>query len=221
MKNVAAIKAEASRVQIITALHTATYGLSQPLEPVNTLPYGFAMNTPSRPRLTAEDWLMAGFRALARSGPSALKAEALARDLGTTKGSFYWHFADLPDYLARLIALWENRAFDGVIAQLDPDATPRARLEHLCLLAAGYRDPTYGGAALEPALRAWALASTEVAQAVTRMDARRGAYVAKLCREAGINDTAAPDALYALAVGLETLNISRAEKSMRLLLDRL
>ena len=45
---------------------------------------------------------MAGFRALARSGARALRAEALARDLDTTKGSFYWHFKDLPDYLTRL-----------------------------------------------------------------------------------------------------------------------
>lgn len=164
---------------------------------------------------------MAGFRALARSGPSALKAEALARDLGTTKGSFYWHFADLPDYLARLIALWEDRAFDGVIAQLDPDAPPRMRLEQLCLLAVGLHDPSYGGAALEPALRAWALASKDVARAVTRMDARRLAYVATLCCEAGIDDPAAPEALYALAVGLETLSKTPAQRSMRLLLGQL
>jgi AcrR family transcriptional regulator len=176
------------------------------------------MTTPSRPRLTAEDWLMAGFRALARSGPTALKAEALARELGTTKGSFYWHFTDLPDYLFRLIRLWEERAFDGVIALLDPAAPPRARLEQLCMLAVGFRDPSYGGAALEPALRAWALASADVAQAVARMDARRRAYLASLCREAGVENPDAPEALYALVVGLETLGVKDAHKTMRLVL---
>jgi len=179
------------------------------------------MDTTPRSRLTAEDWLMAGFRALARSGPSVLKAEALARDLGATKGSFYWHFEDVPDYLSRLIALWEDRAFDGVIAQLDSDAPPRARLEQLCLLAVGFRDPSYGGAALEPALRAWALASLDVAKAVARMDARRLAYLATLCREAEIEDPAVPEALYAMAVGLVSLDITPAQRSMRLLLDRL
>lgn len=176
------------------------------------------MTTPSRPRLTAEDWLMAGFRALARSGPTALKAEALARELGTTKGSFYWHFADLPDYLFRLIRLWEERAFDGVIALLDPAAPPRARLEQLCMLAVGFRDPSYGGAALEPALRAWALASADVAQAVARMDARRRAYLVSLCREAGVENPDAPEALCALVVGLETLGVKDAHKTMRLVL---
>jgi len=179
------------------------------------------MTSTTRPRLTIEDWLMAGFRALARSGPAALKAEPLARDLGTTKGSFYWHFKDLPEYLTRLIQLWEARAFDGVIAQLDPAAMPRVRLEQLCFLAVGFRDASYGGAVLEPALRAWALASPEVAQAVARMDVRRIDFLANLCREAGIANPDAPEALYALIVGLETLDVKDAHRSMRLLLSGL
>ena len=199
-------------------LHTMAYGLGEPLAIVNTLPYVFNMTKASRPRLTAEDWLMAGFRALACSGPTALKAEALARELGTTKGSFYWHFTDLSDYLVRLIRLWEERAFDGVIALIDPAAPPRARLEQLCMLAVGLRDPSYGGAALEPALRAWALASADVAKAVARMDARRMAYLVSLCREAAVKNPDASDALYALIVGLETLGVKDAHKTMRLVL---
>ena len=46
-------------------------------------------------RLGPEDWVMAGFRALAADGPQAVRAETLARGLGATKGSFYWHFKDL------------------------------------------------------------------------------------------------------------------------------
>ena len=176
------------------------------------------MTPRSGPRLTPEDWLMAGFRALARFGPAALKAEALARDLGATKGSFYWHFTDLPDYLTRLIRLWEERAFDSVIAQLDPAAPPRSRLEQLCSMAVGFRDPSYGGAALEPALRAWGLGSPDVARALARMDARRIAYLVSLCRDAGIGDPDAPYALYAMTIGLEVLDRKDAQRAMRLLL---
>lgn len=175
------------------------------IDPVNTAAYGYAMTQPPRPRLSAEDWLMAGFRALAAQGPSALRAEALARDLGATKGSFYWHFKDLPDYLAQLISLWEQRAFADILAGLDPDLPPRGRLEQLCLLAAGCRDPSYGGIALEPALRAWALSAPEVAKALLRMDERRLEALTDLCAQAGITTPAAPRALYALAVGIETL----------------
>lgn len=178
---------------------------------------------PEKPknRLNAEDWLLAGLRALARSGPSALRAEALARDLKTTKGSFYWHFRDLPDYQERLIRFWEERAFDGVIAQLEPDLPPRARLEQLCFLAASLRDPIYGGARLEPALRAWALSAPHVAEAVSRMDARRIAYLEQLCRAAGVAAPTAPIMLYALLVGLETLNHEEATRATRELLMRL
>lgn len=175
------------------------------------------MTAEPRPRLTAEDWLMAGFRALASAGPSALRAEALARDLGATKGSFYWHFKDLPDYLAKLIALWEQRAFTDILNSLDPDLPARGRLEQLCLLAAGCRDPSYGGIALEPALRAWALSAPEVGQALRRMDARRLDYLAGLCQQAGITDPAAPRALYALAVGIEALGDVDGIEPMQLL----
>lgn len=171
-----------------------------------------------RPRLSAEDWLMAGFRALADHGPSALRAEALARDLGTTKGSFYWHFKDLPDYLAKLITLWETRAFTDILASLDPDLPPRGRLEQLSLLAAGCRDPSHGGIALEPALRAWALSAPDVAEALKRMDMRRIEVLTDLCIGSGITDPAAPRALYALAVGIEALGDDEGTEAMRLLL---
>jgi AcrR family transcriptional regulator len=171
-----------------------------------------------RPHLSAEDWLMAGFRALAARGPSALRAEALARDLGATKGSFYWHFKNLPDYLATLIALWETRAFTDVLTSLDPKLPPRGRLEQLCLLASSFRDPSYGGAALEPAMRAWALSAPDVADALRRMDARRLDALSELCAQAGITEPAAPRALYALAVGIEALGGNEGPEAMSLFL---
>ncbi len=42
------------------------------------------MTKPHSKRLTITDWQEAGFAALAATGPDALKAEPLARRLGTT-----------------------------------------------------------------------------------------------------------------------------------------
>ena len=61
-------------------------------------------------RLSPEDWLKAGLDALAASGPEALKAEPLARALETTKGSFYWHFADVPAFRQALLEFWGENA---------------------------------------------------------------------------------------------------------------
>ena len=46
-------------------------------------------------QLSARDWLDQGLKTLARSGFTALKAEPLAKAMGVSRGSFYWHFADI------------------------------------------------------------------------------------------------------------------------------
>ena len=49
-------------------------------------------------RLSVDDWIQAGFAILADGGPNALRVDRLCERLGVTKGSFYWHFADLAAY---------------------------------------------------------------------------------------------------------------------------
>jgi AcrR family transcriptional regulator len=167
---------------------------------------------------------MAGFRALVRQGPTGLRAESLARDLKTTKGSFYWHFADVPGFRAELLALWATRAYGDVIAQLDDTASPPAKLMRLCVLAVSYRDPSYGGAALEPALRAWAREDVNVARAVAEMDARRVSYIKSLCLVSGLTNPDLPLLLYAASQGYDSLDgtnagVIAAARGMRALLQ--
>jgi len=66
-------------------------------------------------RLSRDRWIDAGFRALTEKGPQALKAEPLARGLNTTKGSFYWHFKDVPAFQAEMLACWEKQATQDII----------------------------------------------------------------------------------------------------------
>ena len=54
-------------------------------------------------RLTADDWIDAGFAVLADSGPNALRIDRLCERLDVTKGSFYWHFTDFSAYRGALI----------------------------------------------------------------------------------------------------------------------
>ena len=41
---------------------------------------------------------------LARHGIESVRVEVLARDLGVSKGSFYWHFRDRSELLEKLLA---------------------------------------------------------------------------------------------------------------------
>jgi AcrR family transcriptional regulator len=125
-------------------------------------------------RKSSQDWIVAGFRALAVAGPQAVRAERLARDLGVSKGSFYWHFADVAALRDAMLAHWVDAATAQPIAQADaagPD--PMARLHSLIIsLSADLAGP-YGGPGAETGLRAWGRSDAVVAAAVAAVDARR------------------------------------------------
>ncbi len=50
---------------------------------------------PANSRLSVDDWVQEGFRVLAEGGAKALALGGLCTRLRVTKGSFYWHFADI------------------------------------------------------------------------------------------------------------------------------
>src|SRR3954471_17377056 len=93
------------------------------LAAVNTVVYGRTMTD----QLSAQDWLDQGLRTLARSGFTALKAEPLAQAMGVSRGSFYWHFADIRAYHAAVLKHWREVAAEQIIARVEasgPDEPP-------------------------------------------------------------------------------------------------
>jgi AcrR family transcriptional regulator len=136
-------------------------------------------------RLAAQNWIDFGLKTLALEGFGALKADVLARKLGVSRGSFYWHFTDLVDFHARVIQHWRQTATEAVIADLERYESGEDRLEVLLRRALAHYN------ALEMRMRAWADNSTEAAQAVRDMDRRRREYMERLLVEAGISPTLA------------------------------
>jgi len=189
------MKAGPFRCQSI--FHTPPY--VYPLGKVNTPAYGCPM---PKPRLSKEDWLAAGFRALASDGPSALRAEALARELKTTKGSFYWHFKDLPAYKEEMLELWREKVASDIVARVLEEPDPHARLDLLVQEAAHPAPEAFGGRAIEPAIRAWALSDTSVMEALKAVDQQRTDFIAELLKATGHNPAHAP-LLYAAYLGLD------------------
>jgi AcrR family transcriptional regulator len=93
-------------------------------------------------RLSALDWETAALDALAENGVAGVAVEPLARRLGVTKGSFYWHFADREALLAAALSHWEDSHTDRVIAAVADLPDPRDRLVSLIsrVLAGGRSD---------------------------------------------------------------------------------
>ena len=81
-----------------------------------------------RPRLSAADWELAALDQIAEHGVAAIAVEPLARKLGVTKGSFYWHFGTRDELLEATLRRWEQSDAEGLIAQVDRIADPRERL---------------------------------------------------------------------------------------------
>jgi AcrR family transcriptional regulator len=82
----------------------------------------------SRQSLTAEDWARAALDWIAAGGIEAVAVEPLARALGVTKGSFYWHFANRDALLRAALELWERKETDEVIARVGEEPDPGLRL---------------------------------------------------------------------------------------------
>jgi AcrR family transcriptional regulator len=131
-------------------------------------------------RLTAQDWLDFALTTLAREGFEALKADVLARKLRVSRGSFYWHFADLSAFHAAVIERWKQVATEAVIADIERHGAPEARLEALLHHAFGR------GAMVELRMRAWADSNAQAASAIDDIDTRRRRYIEQLLRSAGI-----------------------------------
>ncbi|MFG2668465.1 TetR/AcrR family transcriptional regulator [Streptomyces sp. NPDC048387] len=140
-----------------------------------------------RKRLTAEDWADAALAALAERGLAGVAVEPLATRLGTTKGSFYWHFANRDALVSAALARWEELATERVITAMEaaePDAAAR--------LGALLRAAT--ASAVENPLEVRLLAASDhpgVAAALARVSERRIGYLAHLFALLGFPPTEA------------------------------
>ncbi|MFI1394976.1 TetR/AcrR family transcriptional regulator [Streptomyces sp. NPDC020681] len=134
-----------------------------------------------RKRLTAHDWADAALAAMGERGIAAVAVEPLAARLGTTKGSFYWHFANRDALIEAALKRWEEVSTEQIITAMEAEPDPERRLRHLfaAATASGAEDP------LEVSLLATAGHHPQVAVVVQRVTERRLGYVAHLFEELG------------------------------------
>lgn len=156
-------------------------------------------------RLQPADWAAAALRAIETGGLEAVAVEPLARELGATKGSFYWHFANRRALVEAALDQWEREQTDAVIDAMQRIESPAERLDELLALVLEHRvDP------LEVALFA-AAQDPVVGEAVARVTRRRIDYVASLYRATGMGEDAAySSAVTAVAAYLGHVQLAHA-----------
>jgi len=138
-------------------------------------------------RLQKSDWLKAGIEALGQKGSSALKADVLAKKLGVSRGSFYWHFKDLSGYHAALLNEWEASAVDRPYAFSVSlgGADVATVLDYLVEQA--FTAPI----ALESAVFSWAKDLPDAARSVERVNQKRFRLLSQLMTDLGFDQEAA------------------------------
>lgn len=129
-------------------------------------------------------WIEQALRALSAGGPDAIRVEALARALGVTKGSFYWHFEDRRALLEEVLDNWERVSVDEVIGRVErASGDARAKLRRLSDIAISGEVRGLRGKELlsiDLAVRDWARRDKAVARRLRRVDNRRMAYMRTL-----------------------------------------
>lgn len=101
-----------------------------------------------------------------------MRVEPLARALGVTKGSFYWHFADRGELLEALLVEWEEETalLTDALRQADPrDELPAIMAELDRRNVASER----GESPSDAAVFAWAASDPAVATRANRAEAER------------------------------------------------
>ncbi len=151
----------------------------------------------TRDELSVSDWCRAALLAFGERGERAFAVEPLARSLGVTKGSFYWHFESRAELLEKSLKMWEELGTRMVIESLEEVGSPAERLHALFDLA--LRDPAELRA--EAALQAAAARGhDEIGPVVARVNATRLAYLSQQYVELG-RDAEWADAAYASYLG--------------------
>src|SRR5687767_9764262 len=168
---------------------------------------------PAAPRSVA-DWEDAALAAIAAHGLRSLSIPELARVLGVTKGSFYWHFRGIRELIDAALGRWEE--MDKIsLDELREIADPRERLAALFVQSMEKQQAHALYIALSPV--------PDVAASIRRITERRIRFLVDAYEDLGLNrNDAREQALLAYTAYVGALHLRqqaapglRAEKDLR------
>jgi AcrR family transcriptional regulator len=139
--------------------------------------------------------------------------EPLARRLGVTKGSFYWHFPSRDALLVAALERWEKLELETVWGQLEAVPDPRQRLRALFeMVAHEFKSHVIYSELLK------ALDHPAVQPVIGRVSERRMDYLTASFRQAGLGRTDAQHRArlaYSAYVGFLQLNLQLHQTRMQ------
>ncbi len=166
---------------------------------------------------TRDDWLRATLDVLRERGIEGVKVVVIARRLGLTSGSFYWHFKNIQDLLDAVLDYWEQALTAHIIEdalKFDGPADERIRdLMHQVICEDASRP--------DGAVAVWAKSDTGAAKYYKRAIDRRFKFAAWLFEQAGFEsrDAETRGRMTVMTLMGETTNGLKQRKDWKTVLD--
>ncbi len=161
----------------------------------------------SRVMLDRDAWITGAIAILAEHGPERLRVEVLAKRLGVTKGSFYWHFKDRRDLQDAVLEYWKDGRIRDIRKQTQaPPGSEAEALLHTIEVYSSARNRK--GIAIEAAVRDWARRDPQAVAVVEEVDAERLRCAFRLFLACGLSDAEAQARsllLYAYVFGVSLM----------------
>ena len=134
-------------------------------------------------RLSRETWLAEALDVLAED-PTHLRLDELARRLGVSKGSFYWHFENREDFVHALAEYWKEADTQSVVrAVADVEGGPEEQFRVMIRTIVEGRLARY-----DLAVRAWARIEPGIMPIIREVDEIRMANVRRLFEGMGFEE---------------------------------
>lgn len=143
----------------------------------------------SRQRGSEEVWLNAAYEMLRENGIEAVKVMPLAKELGLTRTSFYWHFTDRDALLEAMIRRWEQKNTGNLINQTKGFA--ETITEAMLNVFDCWLDENLFDARMDLAIRNWARNNIELQSRLDLADAKRAKALFDMFKKFGYDDAQA------------------------------
>ena len=164
-------------------------------------------------RQSKDSWLNAALKALVSGGIDKVRVESLAKNLGVTKGSFYWHFKDREQFLDELLNFWVEQSTQTVIANPDYPTDSKARVK-----AVAEDIVRHDLGKMDPHIRSWTQYDKRRARVVAKIDKVRFEFLRDLFLVAGFSMSGSDlraQSLYRYVLGEQFISV-RESMSQRL-----
>ena len=179
----------------------------------NSIPYRMEIKPvkPARTMLDREAWIKGAIAILAEHGAEGLRVEVLAKRLGVTKGSFYWHFKGRRDLFDAVLEFWKEGRIRDIRKQTQAEPGGEvAALLHTIEVYASARNRK--GISIEAAVRDWARRDAQAIAVVEEVDAERLICSCRLFLACGLDPEEAQARsvmLYAYVFGVSLMHCGR------------